>query len=399
MNSQSYRYLNIILQNTTDRAIAANLSEVKTSPILDQMQDWKITICRFKLPLYNIPLFKFNTTPNFYQVTLKWESSNPGTSWTSTQPVQYLDDNGTLPVTPDAEKNIYYYNQFIHMVNYAMLLAYQDLQLNVNGITGIDLDHFTASPEIKYDTDTKLFTLVFPIENVGAVNAGLESPYDIENSIWGAPPAPGQPIAGNYHRISVIFNNNLFNFFNCFSAQRVDTGGMNYNYHLQIYQKKGDLVLGNYFNEINPSEKYLLFKGDYPCLFSWHRLTRILFLTNMNIVSETVSTNIPALANQANRVSILTDYEISPSEQSNREYLFYWSQSDNRYTNFSGFGSLRQVNISVFYETLDGDYNPLFIPPNSDIYIKMQFTKLKSILLYQPTDVAIDDAKKLIKNK
>ena len=392
--SEMYRSLNIVLQNQTDHAIPASLSETKTSAILENQQDWKVSICRFKLPLYSVPLFKFNTNANHYQLTLRWESAVLGHAYSATHSVQWLDDDGIHLNTPDADKNIFYYSQFLHMINYTLLTAWNDLQPAVNAIEGINLHNYSGNPEISYNPETKLFTLVCPIENVGAVNNNLESVFDIENSIFGNPPAPGAPIAGNYHRVSVIFNNHLFNFFNGFSALRVDTGGMNYEYHLQILQPKGSLVEGTYFNEENPPEKYLLFKADYPCLYSWHRLTRILFLTNMNIIGESVSTNVPALANQANHISLLTDYEIPPSEQSNREYLFHWP-TFLRYTNFSGVGSLRQVSITVFYETLDGEYLPLYLPPNSDIFIKLQFTKLKSILLYRPAEIAIDDAKKL----
>ena len=391
---QEYRYLNISLQNNTDRAIPASLVETKTSPILEQMEDWRVSVVRFKLGLYNIPLFQFNSSPNYYQLTLKFESSAPGTSWDNTQSIVWLDDTGTLPATPDADKNIYYYDQFIHFVNYAFLLAYQDLQVHVNGIHGIDLDHFAGAPEVMYDPATKLFSLVFPIENVGAVNPNLESVYDIENSIWGAPPASGVPLAGAYHRITISFNNHLFNFFNGFQAQKIDTGNMNYLYQLQIFQKKGDLVDGAYFNEENPPEKYLLFKANYPCLYSWHRLSRILFLTNMQIVDENVSSNAVGFLNKTNRVSILTDYEVPMSDQSNREYLFYYPNI-LRYTNFSGNGPLRQVSISVYWEDLDGNYVQLFQPPGSDLYIKLLFTKLKSIILYQPSVLALEEARKL----
>jgi len=392
--SQEYKYLNIVLQNQSNVAIPAVLNETKTSPIVDDMENWKLSILRFKLPLYYVPLFKFNTTPNFYQLTLMFESSAPGTAWDNTQSIQWLDDDGVHLATQDADKNIYYYDQFLHYINYAFLLAYQDLQVHVNGIHGIDLDHFTGAPEIMYDPATKLFSLVLPIENVGAVNPNLESVYDIENSIWGAPPASGAPLAGAYHRITISFNNHLFNFFNGFPAQRIDNGNLNYSYQLQIFQKKGDLVDGAYFNEHVEPEKYLLFKADYPCLYSWHRLSRILFLTNMQIAEENVSSNAVGFMNKPNRVSILTDFEIPMSDQSQREYLFFMPNI-LRYTNFTGNGPLRQVSISVYYETLDGDYVPLFIPPNSDIYVKIQFSRLKSIILYQPSVLALEEARKL----
>lgn len=392
--SEQYQYLNVVLQNNTNNAIPAILNETKTSPILQDQENWKLSVVRFKLPLYNIPLFKFNTTPDFYQLTLKFESANPGTSWTSTQSVQFLEDDGVHLNTPDSNKNIYYYSQFINMVNYAFLLAYQDLQVHVNGIHAINLDHFTNAPQIQYDPVTKLFILVLPIENVGNANPHLESVYDIDNSIFGPPPAPGAPFADPYHRVTISFNNHLFNFFNGFPALRIDNGNMNYSYQLQIYQNKGDLVAGDYFNEEDQPEKYLLFKADYPCLYSWHRLSRILFLTNMQIAEESVSTNSLGFINQPNRLSILTDFEIPMSDQSNREYLFFMP-SILRYTNITGMGPLRQVSISVFYEDLDNNYIPLTIPPNSDIYVKIQFSRLKSIILYKPSEIALEEARKL----
>ncbi len=368
-----YFYHNIVINNNGDGAIEAKIKDDKLIPVIDAQEEWKLSVLRFKVPLYLIPLFKFNETVDWYQITLRFESMVDPVE--ITVPVLWLNDDG---VNLNNEKNIYYYSQFLHMVNSCLYTAWEAL---VNAVfiqhRLITLSHFSDAPKIIYNSDTKLFSFVLPIKNVGAPapNPNLYSVFDFDNEIWDVPPANDTPIANNYHRVSIIFNNKLFNFFNGFPALKIDNNNNQFDYQMLIYDNPGNRYPGTYFNELAPPAIYLMVKADYPCLYSWHRVSRIIFMTNMSIMNENVTNN--ELIGQPNHVSILTDYEIPQSDQTNREYLYYYNNSYDRYINITGVGPLRTIDFSVFYEMNDGTYSKLYLPPTSDLYLKLQFKRIK----------------------
>ena len=65
MSEQIHSYYNVLISNKNNYAIPAEFNETQTIPYLDHAEDYEMTIVRFKVPLYNVPLFTYpNDDPN-----------------------------------------------------------------------------------------------------------------------------------------------------------------------------------------------------------------------------------------------------------------------------------------------------------------------------------------------
>lgn len=371
-----YKYLNIIITNDGgedgNRTMIANIDETKKAPLLDDVADWELSIVRFKVPLSVVPLFKFQTdapdsNTGIYTVELQYTDDTR----TIESPPMHLEwDYTVFPFQYD-QKEVWYYSDFVRLTNRAIERAFEDYLIPlVEAAGGPTLTEYTEAPIISYDPSTRLFNVTCKIKNVGGVNPSL-------HNIWNLDEHPIAPFGDM--SLSLIFNSHLFYYFNGFMSTTTRRNDGSYTFNILIPGRKAleqfrDKDFYDIPDPLKP-EAYQVTPADYPCLSLWQRLSRIVFTTTMPISQESISSNLKTLIGQPINQSILTDYEVFPTDQANREYLYFYNQGTPRYVSFEGFGPLRDVKIGIYAEDNQLNVRPLILPPNSEIYLKIQFRR------------------------
>jgi len=362
--NSDFGYLNILLNNSSDEIIESSYNETQSQPILTQMQDFNLAIVRLKIPTTAIPLMVFEDNAYFIGFSLGDNDTN-----LLIEDVNYdIYVNGSN-ASPQ-NRFIYYYNQFLTCVNNALArlwttaLATPAYATIIPAPSYIDVNRpkFRLSPQETY------IELLVPFK-------------DSEN-----PATPFYP--KNPNGINILMSKKLFYFFSGFSAGISLTGGFGgdprMSYKLQI---------GNYLNgESNiatlpypplPSLTYNIVSQDYPSLFLWQTLTRIIITTTIPIETETIL--IKGQDGKPNKQSILTDFEISQTQLGLREYIYFYPQGELRRNNFKSTGWLDRFDCKVWFQTKDLSIYPVYIPPTFECNIKIEFKRRKAKELLQYT--------------
>jgi hypothetical protein len=367
-----YKYINILISNNTNQLQPADYFETKREPLFEDIENWEIWVGRFKVPLFAIPLFKF--VDGRYSITITFDSN--AYHQTNTQVVTWVDN----VVPPGPEHWVWYYQHFVTMVNTAISTSYDVIKADLTAHGQLNLDHVTRAPYFMYDSSTKLFSLIYQVYNVGNTNPDLEN-------IWSSNGTTG---IANHPIMTLSLNGALFNYFNGFNSASKVVGLNEYDHVITVPDNPEQMKDATYWETATPPDHYQVLPADYPCLFSWHRLSRIIFSTNLPIYQESYGTNITRLSGQSVNQSILTDFEVSPSDQINREYLYFFNTGKPRYINFSGFGQLKELSISVYAEDNQLNSKKLMLPPDSEIFLKFQCRRRS--LRYKELEL-IDDTK------
>ncbi len=279
---------------------------------------------------------------------------------------------------------VYYYEQFVEMVNDALTTAYDTLVPLVEAIVPaiISLVDLTANPVIIYNSSTAIFSLVLQINNGNDHNAELQCVYDANNTIY----------APHAYYVAINFNNYLFNYFNAFPSVRIENPAVPFQYSYQIGVKDtySSRQPGNYFNEDVPPAGYVIFPSSYADLTSWQQLARIMFLTTIPVYPETVSNNLAQNYGVLLKQNLLTDYEVLPNQRSIREYLYFNNQGSFRYVDFACTGSLRVMNLSIYYMDDALNFRQIMMSPNQESYIKIGFRKKKWTIYKEIAEKFVD---------
>ena len=83
--------------------------------------------------------------------------------------------------------------------------------------------------------------------------------------------------------------------------------------------------------------------------------------------------------------AILTDFEVIKSEQNALDDIIFYSNNEKRYLNFASTGQLKEMDLSIYWETNDQKPIPLMLKPGEEANIKIQFCRRwdKALKLYK----------------
>lgn len=359
--NSDYGYFNFLINNGSNDFIEASLDEQRQTPALLKMEDWQIAVVRFKIPSVAVPLLIFED--DAYTVSLSLGNLN----------TDVLSNNLTYEATNTfnsypANRYIFYYKQFLNIINTSLLLiwttalgtpAYNAI-LTPYGFTAIDVPRFIL------DEQTNYIYLELPANN--AIN----------------PPSPFFPVEPN--GINLLMNSKLFYFFSGFPAFFYGQNGANnnpiLNYSLSLNPSQlNSVTLPDFNPAYEPTRLVNRIRQDYSSLFLWQTLTRLVITTTMPIEQELIS--VRDRNGQNLTQTLLTDFEIPPSDGKLRDYIFFFPQGDIRYQNFSSNGVLSKMNLRIYFQTKDLQIFPLIIPPSFEVSIKLQFKRRKAKTLLQ----------------
>lgn len=369
-------YANIIMKNSTSKAIAAQYEATQNVPLLGHQEDFEMRVARLKVPLDGMPLFMFNKalagTPQDYQVGIAnvepaWEllgtqnlTALP-TTWQYLEPVEYKyarNYRGDLECAVWAEEH------FLMMVNDALRGAWT--QAIVDGVIPNEVSG--RFPYFQHNTATNLIELVMPFDDTNS-----------DTWLW---PRREQGDGG----ITIVMSPELFSFFNGFSSwhneqDNFDPTGLYLHYFLLnaipndilTLPPQGPITGGTY--QVIPQE--------HSSIFAFHRANRVIVATSMALVKESVLVN--DLDGKTRRIEVLTDFEI-PQAGNPKEYIYYNDQGNNRFMNIKDEGALRRVNLDIYIEFEDGTIIQNRLLPGRDANIKLEFRRKKVNSKYQVSD-------------
>jgi len=360
--TSDYGYLNILINNNSDRMVKAEYNETRLQPIVSNTNDWQIGITRLKIPTSSIPLMIFED--GAYEIGFALETGAT------------LNNFLTETVTYDAPANnfteypynryVFYYDQFLFDVNNALAVLWNTALADPNYAPFTTL--FGYLPE-----DRPYFRLATP--NQGYIELVLPTKPAVN---------PSSPFA----KIKILMSNRLFYFFSGFTSA-FNLNGWNtpplgvqpLTYVLQVEPTADTVQTLSQYNGV-PTRQVNVIQQDYPTLFLWQDLTRIFITTTACVEKEVLL--VSGDEGKPNSIEVLTDFEIPQSQQGLREYIFYQPQGNLRYINFKTGGFLDRFDVKVFFQTKDLRTYQLIIPPTFELNIKIEFKrrKAKDLLLY-----------------
>lgn len=368
--NSDFGYYNILINNNSDTDKEALFNETRTTPILTNVQDFYLTVIRFKIPTNRIPLFIFEedengNSPYFITFSLGKGYNNPVSVRVDFSSTDANEDIGAQRPRPKA---IYYYSSFTNMVNQAFRDLYGQILTNpayATAFTNAGINPVTElpanSPQIRYNPETTLFSLQVPY--VTGTEQG--SPFT-------------QPTVINQDFINIHFSKKLNFFYQGFNDKILinpptPNAQVVLNFPKPTLVNGGNLGTEPAYNLTTPARNYLEITQDYSTVNLWQTLTRIILGTTVPIEQEYIGvegrdgTNFNQL--------LLTDFEIEPNENGRQRDYIYYNADHPRYSNFSSNGDLNFFDLRVFYQTKDLSTYPVLIAPNDEISVKLQFKR------------------------
>ena len=355
MEKNDYKYFNVVMVNRTDSDIPATFHERRVQPILDEMSDYEIGIIRWKISGLSFPLFI-------------WEEDKYFVSLSAGNEI-YVQE----VTNPHTNHAINYYEEFVDMVNAAFDRAWDEL---IEDDAHPEYKDITSSPEILYDSGTKLFYIVTQIKEAS------------QTSIY-------YPTARDDHEpIEIYFSTALWKLFRGFPSDEYNVHD-NADYRIHVLEAINNRRDQDYFYRPTvpdgdlPKSGYVVTPTSFPCLNAWHSINRIIMTTTLPVETEDIgfkdspynASGLPM--NQA----ILTDFEVIKSEQNALDDIIFYSNNEKRYLNFASTGQLKEMDLSIYWETNDQKPIPLMLKPGEEANVKIQFCRRwnQDLKLYKPT--------------
>lgn len=392
MNSD-FGYYNIILNNFTDNSYQlAEFTDNRNQPILNNMNDWQVSVNRFKIPSVSIPLLIFAdnrldpTDPLYdspYKLALSIGANDA--NLTNTEIVKYV------PSTPQAgfpfntypyNRFVYYYKQFLDMVNTALSNLWYASAANPPYDTLIDITQ--PPPYFVLDNTTPYIKVVLPADGNGSPN----------------PPSPFYP--ANPNGINILMSSKLFYFFTGFPAFFYGAAGLagnnEINYKLLFTMSQLNVQTLPPFGITNVNNPYTgaartvsIVYQDYSSLELWQTLSRIIITTTIPIESEAIT--VKDANGQPYSLNVLTDFEIPALDTGAQRQYLYYNAIYPRFLNLKSPGFLRKLDAKIFVQFRDLETIQLVIPPTFECYIKLQFVRRKAynMLQYTKKDLKLSD--------
>jgi hypothetical protein len=415
-------YYNIVISGTeTDGSTLAQFSETRVQPILGKASDYYMAISRFSIDATEIPLFVCPVIPNpnnpndinYTPYQLKFNYFDGTTLYTTTENVEYFPSYTfnirPLPPTPisqDLSNEYYYiyeYTTFLRMINNAITAAFNDMVINVPGLSTAKIPYF------QYEPNLNLISFVIPnIPNpiVPSVNL-YQTAYQTLGGKQYTPAEGINPLSQN--KLYLYLNSSLYQFFNgietfgsnlfgysaadisAFNLMLVNDNKNNYYYPPQNATNtvnnqtetsfSGTDGLGN-LASYTAQPQWFINTQQFNALSIWSSLSSIVLATSQIPVQFEYlpySSNSSLIGGSAvgsqNFRPILTDFvpDLTQATQSRTQFTYY--ANPYRLIELTSQEPLRKLDIQLFWEDKNQNLYPLKITYNSSDNIKIVFIK------------------------
>lgn len=360
-----------IVQNTAsggNEPTPAVLQVNRSAPLINQIEDFYVTIGRLSFPSNQLPLITaaltvgsaYAANQTIYAFTLTYNGFSSGKTYVTWIPTNTTSPrpSGTVQVCLQSKYQYYYcytFARFCEMLNAALLTAF----VNLGTASGGTLPMGATAPYFNWDP-TKGSTVLF------CQKANYEST--------------------NATPIKIYFNNELSPILNEYYFDRIannDPNGLDNRMHIV-------------------SDNFNTFSGDntlfaiYPSTFDssyWPTISALQLVSSIPLNYELVEpinynygqqTTLPGSMTQTTSVNpsnnIITDFIPDFSAIQNFGALFIYNKVDQwRYSAIVGKGPLTTFTLSLQWTDSSGNTIPLYLSPNTTVSVKVGFFK-KSLL-------------------
>jgi hypothetical protein len=345
-NREDNIYYNITLTNNNEFLVPASYSQTLTANIVDNTEDYYLSVARFSLDGSALPIFIFknNTgaplpTTYGYWITLSWST------FTFSYNLNYTTTNVQYP------NGVYNYSTFIAIINDGFAGAIAGL----NAASGGTLPTL-VQPYMIYDPTTNLVSLY----------------------------APTAYLTSGVSPINIFFNNILFDFFSNINSSLFLGQALPSHQDVQ-------LRIVNIFNTntstLDPSIPAGFYKmsQDYPSLYRMFDWSSIVFKSNiLGIRSEYIqgSNNTKALAPGSSSGSgvpfdnIMTDFvlDIDSSDPAGWRGNITYTPAFYRLIDILGTNT-NKIDLAIFVRDKQNNEYPFYIVSEANAIIKLIFAK------------------------
>lgn len=373
----THLYYNVEIYSKSGGLTKAIYKDYAFKELIKKPELWHLSVARFTIPSFNIPLFIFriqegigqtDINKGIYSVTLEYAGQK------KQEFLQYIRaDFGTniLPSPPslnggvqDLDSSYYYvfyYKVFLEMINNAFALAYSKLTGPPGG---------SSAPYIVFDPVTELFSLI------------VDFAY-----ITSSPP------------INIFMNVDLYRFFNSF---RQEFYGFNQPFGLEnkiivnsgindenAYHPPSEVlnqtivttVINPTTNQIDTTTNYSYYKinQEFSTLGYWYHLTSIVFKTSLIPCRDEYIQNIVDGVNLTNGTdsieTILTDFEPAFNNSRDSRGKLQYIPSIYRLIDLKNFSPLKRIDLEILWKDDKGRLRLLELSPNNIITVKLMFRR------------------------
>jgi hypothetical protein len=363
-------------QSLTEEPKQLTFNETRNSPLIQNPNNYNLSIIRFQLDTISLPSYIASIQPNQSNINLMIHGVNlsywNGTTETTIS-ITYLiwkpvHREVSLPPAPSSNSNgfqsdsAYYYGySFLHVceiINTAFTTALTALKTAIGGGGGA-ISTATA-PFIYFDHDNKKFHLV-----------GDSAFYNSN--------------AGTHIRI--YFNRPLYGLFSSFGAYRNSINNPNQNiYQIRLTGEKGTNLVQN--TNWGSGITFIDYPQEYPTLSNFNPVSSLVFTTSQlpivpNSISAPLIFNNNQLVSDANQNSltnqIITDMA-NNDDFSYKPNLLYNPSAEYRRISMTSNRPIYNIDIQVFWRDKKGILHPFVVWSGGSASIKILFEKKKGLL-------------------
>ena len=376
MSDPDYVYYDMLYNNyqsTTEEPPQLEFKETRNSPLINNPNDFNMSIIRFQLDTPSLPSYIASIQPNqanrdlmTHSITITYMNAGVETNFAPTYLLwSPVHKEVALPPPPSSNPDgfqsdsMYYYGySFLNVVsilNTALSTAMATLRATVAGYNSVD------APFMYFDEITKTFAIV-------AENAHFN-------------------IKDNIH-LRIYFNRSLFGILNSFPMYRYSiTDPYNKNYHIRMDSENGYNLIQKTL--VSGNKIMIELHQEYPTIANFCPITSILFTTTqLPVVSNNLSAPLTFLNNQlvsdANQNSltaqIITDMA-NNDDFSYKPNLLYAPSAEYRRIALNSNRPINNVDVKVFWRDKFGKLKPFFLWSGGKASITLLFEKKKVLLL------------------
>lgn len=362
-------YHNIFINNNTNDFAKATYQENRSHPILSKPDDYDLSVIRFQCPLTNIPIFNFPNN-NTFMVAIYYTTATHGNLYFEKW-VQYIP-YATLNSKPHSNNPIFFYIDFLTMINTALLAAVSDINtLEPGSITAGEGPYLRRS-----DTDQNLIELVIPQSQATKLKVFFNIPLNdffeslpnnaavILNNPDGLTPSPGQSAPSPSPAAYIATPS---------TSQQRCYGYNNTAYNNSQYEIKN--CLG--WNDGAAAYDAFYILQEFSTLFNWNDALGLVFTTtNIPVLGDAYS--IPSSTQSGSNISqkVITDFQLNsqlgPESRSIADYIPF---GEYRIMPLISASPMNSMDITINWIDTSGNIFPLILTEGANASIKIMYRK------------------------
>lgn len=319
-------YTTSIFNQSGQQPLLAVFNDQRTTPIVDKLEDYTITVDRFQIPTEAIPIMEF--IPGSYWVGLRDTLSGLSTI----EEVVYVP-NGDFNVFN--RRPVYFFNHMIRMINTAYEDAFAALLLIA------PLIPVSESPKMFYDSESGLFSFI------------VQNGYD----------------SSLVPHVEIYMNAELHSLFSSLD---------NYFYGYNLPSKLDTRIIleRNMTNGwIGDPTNYIQIFQEYSTVNIWYTLSNII-ITSLSVPTqgEGISVNLNGqVSTSGSSLNVMASFvPVINLPQDSRGKLIF-SAENYRYINLNKTGVLTSFSYQIYYTDRYNNAYPLYIEPARDLSIRFVF--------------------------